>query len=89
MYNEMSFITDNYYVQHTVRKMKVNELFGIIGGAILFIFFGLGCFPKSFNEYRMRYLVGSQLYEIRPSHTTSKYSFGKRSKGKLKKIKTE
>ena len=46
---ELSFTTAEYINVHTVKKIKVNELFGIIGGAILFVFFGLGYFPRSFN----------------------------------------
>jgi hypothetical protein len=36
----------NHYL---IKKIKVNEIFGIVGGCIAFLFFGLGCFPRSFN----------------------------------------
>ena len=51
---------------YTVRIIKANELFGMIGGVILFIFFGVGAIVRSYNDYRMRYLIGSKLYQIRP-----------------------
>lgn len=51
---------------YTPRRIKANELFGIIGGAILFVFIGIGIFPKSFNEFRMRVIIGSKLYTIYP-----------------------
>ena len=50
---------------YTVRTIKANELFGMIGGTILFIFFGVGTIIRSYNDYRMRYLIGSKLYQIR------------------------
>lgn len=53
--------------KYTVKKIKANELFGLVGGVILFLFFGIGAFVKSYNDYRMRYLIGSKLYQIRPS----------------------
>lgn len=38
------------------------ELFGLVGGVIiLFIFVAFSC-VNSFNEYRMKYLIGQQLY---------------------------
>jgi len=38
------------------------ELFGLVGGVIaLFIFFFHSC-VTSFNEYRMKYLIGQRLY---------------------------
>ena len=51
---------------YTVRTIKPNELFGMIGGVVLFIFFGVGTLIRSYNDYRMRYLIGSKLYQIRP-----------------------
>lgn len=49
-----------------IRTIKANELFGIIGGAILFVFFGLGAIPRNFNNYWMRMIIASRLYELRP-----------------------
>ena len=63
----ISFNTNTYMRQYTVKKMKVSELFGLIGGIILFLFFGLGAFIKSFNDYRLRYLIGCRLYQLRPN----------------------
>ena len=66
---------------YTVRTIKPNELFGMIGGVVLFIFFGVGAMIRSYNDYRMRYLIGSKLYQIRPP-TLPKIKV-KRKNGKL------
>lgn len=58
----MYFALEDFVNVNTVKKIKVNEMFGLVGGAILFVFFGLGVFAKSFNEYKMRYIIGSKLY---------------------------
>ena len=60
----MFFVTDDFMNRITVKKVKVNELFGIVGGAILFIFIGLGSFARSFNEFKMRFTIGSRLYKV-------------------------
>ena len=44
-----TFETHDYSREYTVKKTKVSELFGLIGGSILFVFFGLGVFVRSFN----------------------------------------
>jgi len=62
-----------------IQTIKVNELFGIIGGCIIFLFFGIGCIPTSYNRFKMRYLLGSKLYIVmgqkrisKPKHKSGK-----------------
>ena len=66
----VTFDTGDYYTEYTVRKMKINDLFGIIGGVIVFLFLGLGAAARSFNYYRLRYLIGTKLYFLRPKLKT-------------------
>ena len=60
----MYFVADDFMIRATVKKVKINELFGIVGGVILFIFIGLGSFARSFNEFKMRFTIGSRLYKV-------------------------
>lgn len=41
---------------------KFCESFGILGGIIVFFIFGFGSIAKSFNNYRLLYLTGRELY---------------------------
>ena len=66
----VTFDTGDYYTEYTVRKMKINDLFGIIGGVMVFLFLGLGAAARSFNYYRLRYLIGTKLYFLRPKLKT-------------------
>lgn len=51
--------SNSYQVQYyTVQAEKFYSTFGIIGGLVALFIFGLGCFARSFNEYRLRYLIG-------------------------------
>jgi len=58
MYYNLTF--DNSYVveTYTLTGDKYYETFGIIGGLIAFFIFGFGILPRSFNQYKMRYLIG-------------------------------
>lgn len=58
------FTTKNYYNDILVKKLKVNDIFGIVGGCIVLLFFGVGAIPRSFNEYKLRYKIGTKLYTI-------------------------
>jgi hypothetical protein len=54
---------NTFLVEHyTIRGDKFYETFGIVGGLIAFFIFGFGCLPRAFNNYRMRYLIGRELY---------------------------
>ena len=66
-YMNITFDTNSYHTVYTVRKIKANELLGLIGGILLLMFVGIGGCVKSFNEYRLRYLIGSKLYALKPS----------------------
>lgn len=63
-YTELNFYTEDLANQVLVQTIKVNQMFGIIGGCIIFLFFGIGCIPRSYNQFKMRYLVGEKLYVI-------------------------
>lgn len=60
-----------------MKKLKVNDIFGIVGGCIVLLFFGIGTIPKSFNEYKLRYKIGTKLYTI----------LGKKKQNNIKTIK--
>ena len=62
MYYNLSFTNSNVIKEVHVKGDKFVETFGIIGGLVALIIFGLGVFPRSFNNYRMRYLIGKELY---------------------------
>jgi hypothetical protein len=48
--------------QYTLDYPGGGELFGLVGGVIaLFVFLVYSC-VASFNEYRMKYLIGQRLY---------------------------
>ena len=79
-YMNITFDTNSYHTVYTVRKMKANELLGLIGGIFLFVFIGIGGCAKSFNEYRLRYLIGAKLYALKPSRKIDLYY--QRKKGK-------
>jgi hypothetical protein len=62
LYYNLTF-DNSFLVEHyTVQGDKFYETFGIVGGLIAFFIFGFGCLPSSFNNYRMRYLIGRELY---------------------------
>ena len=44
--------------------MKFAEIAGYIGGIIALFIFPVGCCIKSFNQYRMNYLIGKKIYRI-------------------------
>ena len=46
------------YVSYRVDMIKVVEMFGIVGGCVVVLFFGGECVPRSYNRYKMRYMVG-------------------------------
>lgn len=58
----LSFANSYQVEYYTVQGDKFYETFGIIGGLVALFIFGLGCFARSFNYYRMKYLVGKELY---------------------------
>ena len=49
---------EHYHIQETTRA----ELFGLVGGIILFFYMILGSCAEGFNWFKMRYEVGRQLY---------------------------
>lgn len=57
---------------------KFYEVFGLIGGILAFCYFFVSCFSKSFNEYRLRYEIGRELYLFDKKRITE-------SKDKLKR----
>lgn len=62
LYYNLTF-DNSFFVEHyTVIGDKFYETFGIVGGLIAFFIFGFGCMAGSFNNYRMRYLIGRELY---------------------------
>jgi hypothetical protein len=63
-YNNLTFSYTNMVDDYIVRTPKIHELFGIVGGIIGFFIFGIGCFVGSFNDYRMKYLIGRELYRF-------------------------
>ncbi len=62
LYYNLTF-DNSFLVEHyTLRDDKFYETFGIIGGLIAFFIFGFGCIPRAYNNYRMKYLIGRELY---------------------------
>ena len=58
----VSFYYDGILDHYTLDYPGGADLFGLLGGVIaLFIFFFYNC-VSSFNEYRMKYLIGQRLY---------------------------
>ena len=58
----VTFYYDGILDHYTLDYLGGAELFGIVGGVIaLFIFFFYNC-VSSFNDYRMKYLIGQRLY---------------------------
>jgi len=54
---------NNYNVKYyTFQNEKFPATFGIIGGLVAIFIFGFGCCARSFNNYRMHYLIGKELY---------------------------
>lgn len=37
---------------------------GIVGGCIVMLFWGLGWLARSFNQYKLRVVIGSKLYQV-------------------------
>lgn len=58
----ISFANSFQVEYYTVTGDKFYETFGVIGGLVAILFFGLSCCAQSFNEYRTRYLIGRELY---------------------------
>lgn len=58
----LSFSNSYQVDYYTVQGDKFYETFGIIGGLSAFFIFGLGACTWSFNNYKMRYLIGRELY---------------------------
>jgi hypothetical protein len=58
----LSFYYDGVLDHYTLDYPGGGELFGLVGGVIaLFVFVIYSC-VSSFNEYRMKYLIGQRLY---------------------------
>lgn len=62
-------------------------MFGVVGGIIVFFIFGFGCIVGSFNNYRMKYLIGKKLYRFDKT-STGVYKDSKKKKTNLKKIES-
>ena len=50
--------------EYTIQESSIAVLFGLIGGNILFFLVVLGACANSFNNFKMRYEVGRQLYRV-------------------------
>jgi hypothetical protein len=62
MYYNLTFDNSHLVEVYTIQGDKFYETFGIIGGLVAFFIFGFGVIAKSFNYYRMKYLIGKELY---------------------------
>lgn len=58
----LTFANSHFVMNYTVVGDKFYETFGIIGGLVALFIFALGIFPRGFNQYRMQYLIGKELY---------------------------
>lgn len=58
MYYNLTFCNSYVVSTFSVTGDKYYETFGIIGGLIALFIFGLGTVPRSFNHYKIRYLIG-------------------------------
>jgi hypothetical protein len=58
----LSFANSYLVKYYTFQNQKFASTFGIIGGLIALFIFGIGACARSFNAYRMRYLVARELY---------------------------
>ena len=65
---------------------KFYEVFGIIGGIIAFCYFFLSCFANSFDQYKLRYEVGRELYLFDKKRITESKD---RMKKKLRKTQSD
>ena len=45
-------------LSYNVTTPKFYEVWGLVGGVIAFFFFIANCLGTSFNNYKMRYLIG-------------------------------
>ena len=58
----LTFYYDGMLDQYTLDYPGGGELFGLVGGVIIFFTFICYSCVTSFNEYRMKYLIGQRLY---------------------------
>lgn len=62
LYYNLTFDNTFLVEKYTITGDKFYETFGVVGGLIAFFVFGFACIPRSFNKYRMQYLIGRELY---------------------------
>jgi hypothetical protein len=86
LYYNLTF-DNSFFVEHyTLTGDKFYETFGIVGGLVAFFIFGFGCLATSFNNYRMRYLIGRELYLFEIS---KKKELRNAVRGKVRKTKEQ
>lgn len=54
----ISFALNKKVYLYSVTTPKFYEVWGLVGGVIAFFFFIANCLGASFNNYKMRYLIG-------------------------------
>ena len=80
----LSFYYDGVLDHYTLDYPGGAQLFGLVGGVIAFFVFIIYNLVSSFNEYRMKYLIGQRLYTF--DKKLSGLSKEKGRKPNLKKI---
>jgi len=64
LWYNISFSFNQRMLIYNVITPKFYEVWGLVGGAIAFFFFIASCLATSFNNYKMRYLIGRELYNF-------------------------
>lgn len=64
LWYNVSFSFNKRMISYHVTTPKFYEVWGLVGGVIAFFFFIANCLGTSFNKYKMRYLIGRELYNF-------------------------